>query len=60
MRISLNDRATAELIQIMAKLGTTNPTHAANVVISKIHQELIQELPTREDTNHDNRSTSNL
>lgn len=48
MRLTLNERSTAEFLKIMKVMGVTNPTHALGILISNIYQHSI---PTREDTN---------
>lgn len=41
MKISLNDRSTRELTQIMEILGHRSPTHSVQTMITSLHKSLI-------------------
>jgi hypothetical protein len=55
MRITLNDRSTQQLLQIMDAYGFNSPTHAVQVMIGKIISNLeaaqhpTKSIPTSED-----------
>ena len=58
MRISLNDQASAELLELMKIMGVSNPTHLANKLISEIYQ--MKTATPREVNNGKNRHTQEM
>jgi len=42
MKLNINHQAENELLTIMKKLNINSPSHAANVLISKVYKMLTQ------------------
>ncbi|MOA04071.1 hypothetical protein D3C78_1236050 [compost metagenome] len=63
MRITLNDRSTKQLFAVMEHYGLNNPTHATQLLITQLfealHLQANPSCPTIEESNHDQRSTTN-
>lgn len=47
MRLHINERASAELLEIMQALSLTSVGHTLNKLISKVHREIVQTQHTQ-------------
>lgn len=57
MRIALNARTEAALLEIMQHLEIANPTHCLNVLVTDMHKQITQQsqphtIPKPEDSIH--------